>query len=132
MSPVDAVRPPQRKKKPSPAARPIPVQIKKEPVTVPPTKFESKKQLLWILVIATAVIIFAGWLLLSKGGPLSISRGNSPFSSFGQTITNLWEKFKTDILKIKTTTDNANLNSEERIKQLEGDVFPQFTDPSKQ
>lgn len=134
MSPVDAIQPPQKKKKAPPAKKP-PVAFERQKLPGKTYKDqESKKQLMWILASTTALIILIGWVFLFQGGRLTKNTSDSNFfSTAGQKLTNLWETIKTDILKIESALEKLNTNSEEKkIEELEEQVFPQFTDPTKQ
>lgn len=134
MSLVDAIRPPKKKKK-APPAKKLPVTLEKQEFPGKTYKDkESKKQLMWILASITALVILVGWVFLFQGGQLTKNTSDSSFfSTAGQKLTNLWETIKTDILKIESALEKLNTNSEEKkIEELEEQVFPQFTDPTKQ
>lgn len=139
MSPVDSIRPPRKSNKPittaKPAAKVIPVQkiIRQEQKT-PATQMDMrhKERLLWILVTGTALIIFLAWLFIFPSPSLK-SNNQSYWGGVSQKLEDLWKSISTDILHFKSSTNNANANTEEeRINQLENQVFPQFNDPTKQ
>ena len=92
---------------------------------------------MWILVGITAIIIFILWVFIFQGGLSSNANTNSNFfNTLSEKVTDVWQTIKTDILKIQEAIKNENTNEsnaeEEKIKELEKKVFPQFTDPTKQ
>ena len=88
---------------------------------------------MWLLVGVTTVIIIVGWVLLFQSGQLTKAGGGGAFSILGQKLNNLWQTIKTDVLKLKSAQKTTvPATDDERIKQLEQQVFPQFTDPTKQ
>lgn len=137
MSPVDAIRPPKKDKKvafPKPKPSPL-VQQKKESPLSPKNEEQYKHRLMWILALVFTGIIFIGWILLFQSGQLISTSSNQTgfFQQLGDKVGDLWGTIKTDILKIKEITTNENINAEEeKVKELEKKVFPQFTDPTKQ
>ena len=117
-------------------ARPAPMKEvlpPKEELLLPSGEIELKKRkrLMWLLVIGTALIIFIAWLLFFPT-PRTSSTPNSYWGGVGQKLSNIWSTLKTDILHIKESAKNININSDEHVKQLENEVFPQFNDPTKQ
>jgi len=138
MSPVDAIRPPKKSKKISAPSKPmsLPIVVKKKAIASP--KFSNKEQknkLMWLLAAIVTGIVFIGWIWLFQNGLITNSSSNQSgfFEQIGDKVSGLWQTIKTDILNIKKTEENKNTNSEEeKIKELEKKVFPQFTDPSKQ
>lgn len=132
MSPVDAIQPPKKVRKVMPVKKTTGAPEKVAPRQVLPPE-AKKKQTMWLLVGVTTVIIIVGWVLLFQGGQLTKTGGGGAFGILGQKLTNLWETIKTDVLKLKSAQKTTvPATDDERIKQLEQQVFPQFTDPTKQ
>ncbi|MFA5052025.1 MAG: hypothetical protein WC544_03110 [Patescibacteria group bacterium] len=148
MSPVDSIRPPKRARKikvtvekpdrPPKTAEPrVPADRLSRPAinNIPQTGAANKQRTLIISVVVVMAVIFIAWAGLFASGKLTSSSGNSTFGAkLNGQLQSLWQTIKTDILRIKdteTNTNGGNVN-EERIKQLEDSVFPQFKDPSKQ
>lgn len=139
MSPVDSIRPPRKRNKPitpaKPAVKAAPVQkiVRQEPkVPATPMDMRHKERLLWVLVIVTSLIIFLAWLFIFPA-PSSVSKSRGYWAGISQKLDDLWKTISTDILHLKNSTKNKNINTEEeQIKQLENQVFPQFNDPTKQ
>ncbi len=149
MSPVDSIRPPKRAKK-TPAAANPPVQVKsavkisatditesipeKPKKTAPQTPTEQKHKTVIITVMVIMAVIFIAWVALFMSGNLTRSQTSNFGIKLSDTLRNLWENIKTDILKIKNLNQNTNISNinEEQIRNLENSVFPQFNDPTKQ
>ena len=149
MSPVDGIGPPQRNAARSPRKKTtkIPVRIKpredkplllatepKKPAPMLPSgdaDLARRKRLMWLLVIVTALVIFLAWLFIFPS-PNTNAGKNGFWNGIALKLTDAWKTIKTDVLHLKATNNNTNVNSEERINQLENDVFPQFTNPTKQ
>ncbi|MFA5134816.1 MAG: hypothetical protein WC505_03415 [Patescibacteria group bacterium] len=150
MAPIDAAQPPKRtqKKNTKPAQKsavrkpPVlkkfeypanerkKIQAIKEPVTSAPPRVRT----MWILVIVTTVIIVALWALLFSSGSLTPEgKSTGRFNILSNKIEGLWESIKEDVLHIKDAVkQETNTASPEQIEELEEQVFPQFTDPTKQ
>lgn len=97
-------------------------------------KHRSKKNILWILVISLMVIILVGWIFLFKANllfPNSQEKSNG-WQKIQSDLTQLFETFKEDVLKIKPAVNNSNQSEVEQIKGLEEKVFPQFGNANKQ
>lgn len=147
--PVDAIRPPRRK---SPAPK---KQTRRQERTVaeeqeraeeltgtPDTQKPSgprvtnREQLVWILAGSVTALIFIIWLAITISTPAQPGESNGIFGRIGNSISDLWDTARTDWLKLEKQLDNSNTNAassaeEERIQELEEQVFPQFDDPSK-
>jgi len=138
MSAVDAIRPPKKEEKDIFSPKPRSSQPVKQKKEIPPPKKseeERKHRLMWTLALIFTGIIFIGWLLLFQNGLITSTNSNqsSFFQQLGERAGDLWQTIKTDILKIKDEIEDKNINTEEeKIKELEEKVFPQFTDPTKQ
>ncbi|MDP2684623.1 MAG: hypothetical protein Q8P20_06295 [bacterium] len=141
MTPVDGITPPTKNKK----KRPIknqPVQKGNIKKNIPEQKNNNidsrvfnnnttqKHNLVWIVSIIIVFIIFIGWSSLIFGGKMinnSETSDNQGFLiKFSNELTNIWDKFKTDYLKIQEAAEETPQTEEERIKQLEEKVFPSF------
>lgn len=133
MSPVDAIRPPDREqRKPQTTTEPQPTP-KKTAVTLEKKSHHAKERMIWIIAGSITVLILIGWLILYLGGNLTNESGNTFFSQLGDQISDVWETIKTDILKIQSAINTTEEPiAEEQIRQLEEQVFPQFTDPENQ
>lgn len=133
MSPVDAIRPPLKKKRTAPPAKRVlkPVAPKKGPVEARDEL--SREKLRWILVASTAFVILMVWIFAFHGGLPKKIGSASDSSAFGHKLANLWTTVKTDILKIKSEASiQTNTSQPQSIEHLEQDIFPQFKDPTKQ
>ena len=149
MSPVDGIRAPRKNTVRSPRKKTtkIPVRPKapkddkpllletepKKPVPMLPSgeaDLARRKRLMWLLVIITALVIFLAWLFIFPS-PNASTKSNGFWNGIATKLTDAWKTVKTDVLHLKNET-NTNVNSEERINQLENDVFPQFTNSNQQ
>jgi hypothetical protein len=137
MPAFDAIRPPRQAKKPVAAKPNTPGQVKKPAVKKNPKSqtldARARQRLLWFLVLGTTLVIFLAWLLLFPG-PRTKNSNMSYLESVATKLSDLWQTIKTDLLKFNQPATNANLNTanDEKIKNLEDRVFPQFNDPTKQ
>ncbi|MBI5037394.1 MAG: hypothetical protein HZC01_01635 [Candidatus Kerfeldbacteria bacterium] len=151
MTPVDGIQAPRRKRAPTartPRATrkttPAPVpsaptqpQATALPIPEPHTAGGGRERLVWAIAIGITAVIFISWVILFSGGSLKSADTDSSFwsrisnrlGSFIETVQTDWFHLKSDL---NTTNTNATTVDEERIKQLEEQVFPQFTDPTKQ
>jgi hypothetical protein len=137
MPALDAVRPPRQVKKPV-AAKPNTLNQTKKPEVKKNLKpqtldISARKKLLWFLVLGTTLVIFLAWLFVFPG-PKTKNANMSYLESISAKLSDLWQTIKTDLLKLDRTVTNSNVNdaAEEKIKNLEDRVFPQFNDPTKQ
>lgn len=135
MSPVDGIKAPKKiKKKNSGNKSPDNVKIEDENnSSININAHHKKNKLVWILSISTAVIIFLAWLLLFDISNLADKNNSSGYwKQVTQKIDNLWDSFKSNILKIDDTIEEIPITQDEKIKELESQVFPQFEDPTRQ
>lgn len=138
MPAVDAIRPPKKEKIVTSSPKSMPPEPAQQKKRVPqPQKDEEerKHRLMWTLALIFTGIFFIGWLLLFQKGLITSSNSSQSnfFQQLGEKTSSFWQTIKTDILKIKEKIENENTNTEEeKIKELEEKVFPQFTDPTKQ
>ncbi len=137
MPAFDAIRPPRQVKKTLAAKTNAPDQVKK-PAVKKNLKFQNldirtRQRLLWFLVLGTTLVIFLAWLFLFPG-PRTKNSNMSYLESVATKLSDLWQTIKTGLLKFNQPATNANLNTayDEKIKNLEDRVFPQFNDPTKQ
>ncbi len=137
--PVDAIRPPKKNKSSDTRQsnkRPIPKETAGDLSLDNHKTKPGREQLVWIIAGGITGLIFIIWLAFFIAGPSTDSSSNSLFGKIGHSLSELWETARTDWLKLEKKLDNQNTNSnanveEERIQQLEEQVFPQFDDPSK-
>jgi len=146
MTPVDGITPPIKNQN----KRPLKNKTVKKPVApkkrTPKTgqtndQFENpikqinnnttnKHSLVWIVSIIIVFGIFIGWSSLIFGGKIINNNSTSDqagfFEEFTKDISKIWDKFKTDYLKIQKAVEETQQNEEERIKQLKEKIFPDF------
>jgi len=150
MTPVDGITPPKNKKAKKPAKQTAKVNPAKVNRNQAPKKDKaqtqdhgnkftkdlpgqalekSKHHLVWGISIAIVIIIFIAWASLVLGGKLTISddqtSGSEILENFTDELNQVWKNFSEDFLKIKNSAEEAS-TEEERIKQLEESVFPDF------
>ena len=149
MTPVDGISAPRAKrptrKKPSAAkksaaATPVTAPMTSIPthaLPTPETKSPSRRSelLMWASAIIITAIICIVWIGLYSNGRLTDTQQSSFFGKISQSLSGLIKTIQTDWLKLQDALDdsaNTNAPSEERIRDLEEHVFPQFEDPTKQ
>lgn len=150
MTPIDAVQPPKRnqKKKSGEAGsgsaekkvvkkkweraknNKAPQRTEKRPADNSTPRVRS----MWSFVIITTIVIVILWILLFSSGSLTpTDESTSRFSLLSNKVEELWESIKEDLLQIKGTVEKETQSaSPEQIEELEEQVFPQFTDPTRQ
>lgn len=80
------------------------------------------------------VIILLAWILLFDINKLADKNSSDGYwQQVTHKIGNLWDSFKSDILKINNDVVIEDIvTQDEKIKELESQVFPQFEDPTRQ
>jgi len=137
---IDAAKPAKKKRKTTPPRTEKNINDKDISPGASPRKTEKplpetkKRGLLWLMVGLITIIIFVAWIFIFQQ-TATTNNSNTPdgLAKIKNSISELWDTIKTDILKIKKTATNENTNiNAEKIKELEDKVFPQFNDPTRQ
>lgn len=136
---IDAAKPAKKKRKTTPPRTEKNLNDKDIPSSAGPRKTKkplpeiNKRGLLWLMVGLVAIIIFIAWIFIFQQTATNNSNTPDGLAKIKNSISELWDTIKTDILKIKKSALNENTNiNAERIRELEDKVFPQFNDPTRQ
>ncbi len=126
MNPMDSVQPAKSQKKvarkTAQTTRPVSM-----PAQSPTAWADPKRRKLVMLVTTVMAVIVIGWLILLKTNAIfTDGESGSGWLRVRTSFERLVNTVKTNVLKISPPQDSSK-SDEERIQNLEQQVFPEFT-----